>query len=499
MECLYPPFNWTQKNSNDAIPITDTKEYVSGYDVYIAKYIADYLDMDLEIYKIKWEGLIPSLEGNMIDVIIAGMSPTKERRKSIDFSDGYYLSDTCIVIKKDSIYKNAKSINDFENAKITSQQGTLPYTVIDQMKNVNKQEAMTDFSAMRVAVISGIIDGYVAERSEAISASKKISDLTYIDLKNNENGFKIDPTIGMAAIGIKKGNTTLLNKINEALSKLPEEKRNELMNKAIDSQLINDTEDNSDNSSFINKTIDIFNKYKGMFLRGTLVTIFLSLSGTIIGLIIGLLTGVIRTIPPKEKDGKLPLYLKLINNIISIYIEIFRGTPMIVQSMVFYYGFAIITGIQIDKFLAAIIIVAINTGAYMSEVVRGGIKSIDVGQFEAAKSLGMTHFQTMKHIILPQTIRNILPATGNEFIINLKDTSVLNVISVNELFYQSNSIASTNYSFFETFSITALIYFTLTFIITRILRFIEQKLDGPSNYKKIDVDFVKSGQDQINN
>ncbi|MBU5455069.1 amino acid ABC transporter permease [Caproiciproducens sp. MSJ-32] len=218
-----------------------------------------------------------------------------------------------------------------------------------------------------------------------------------------------------------------------------------------------------------------------MFLRGAWVTIYISIIGTLIGTLIGLLVGVIRTIPVPERGIK-KVFLKVINVILSIYIEFFRGTPMIVQSMVIYYGSAQFLGIDINRIVAALFIVSINTGAYMSEIVRGGIVSIDKGQFEAAQAIGMSHAQTMFNVILPQVIRNILPATGNEFVVNIKDTSVLNVISVSELFFQTKSIAGNNFKYFESFSVACIIYLILTFTITRILRFIERKLDGPENY-----------------
>jgi putative lysine transport system permease protein len=218
-----------------------------------------------------------------------------------------------------------------------------------------------------------------------------------------------------------------------------------------------------------------------MFLRGAGVTLLISMIGTVLGFIIGLLIGVIRTIPISERGAK-RVILKVINVILSIYIEIFRGTPMIVQAMVIYYGSALAFGINMDRMTAAFFIVSINTGAYMSEIVRGGIVSIDKGQFEAAQAIGMNHIQTMFNVVLPQVIRNILPATGNEFVINIKDTSVLNVISVTELYFQTKSIAGNNFRYFESFFVACVIYFIMTFTVTRILRFVEKKLDGPENY-----------------
>lgn len=227
--------------------------------------------------------------------------------------------------------------------------------------------------------------------------------------------------------------------------------------------------------------VKIVSEYGPMFIRGAGVTLLISIVGTIIGSAIGLIIGVIRTIPLPERGAK-RVTLKVINVLLSAYIEFFRGTPMIVQAMVIYYGSALAFGVDMNRFVAAIFIVSINTGAYMSEIVRGGIISIDKGQFEAAHAIGMNHLQTMMNVVIPQVIRNILPATGNEFIINIKDTSVLNVISVSELFFQTKTVAGINFHYFESFFVACIIYFIMTYTVTRILRHFEKKLDGPDDY-----------------
>lgn len=221
-----------------------------------------------------------------------------------------------------------------------------------------------------------------------------------------------------------------------------------------------------------------------LFLRGAGMTLLISIIGTIFGAIIGLLAGVIRTIPVPERRAK-RILLKTVNVILTSYIEFFRGTPMIVQAMVIFYGSALAFGIDMDRTLAAIIIVSINTGAYMAEFVRGGVMSIDKGQFEAAHAVGMNHVQTMMNVVLPQVIRNILPATGNQFIINIKDTSVLNVIGVTELYFQTKTVAGISFKYFEPFFVACILYFVMTFTVTLILRYFERRLEGPENYSMI--------------
>ena len=224
-------------------------------------------------------------------------------------------------------------------------------------------------------------------------------------------------------------------------------------------------------------------EYGGLFLRGTGVTLLIAISGTVLGFLVGLLVAIARTI---EAGPRTPAWkripVKILHGILTIYIEVFRGTPMIVQSMVIFYGAQQYLGIAMPRMVAAIFIVSINTGAYMAEIIRGGIISIDKGQTEAAHSIGLTHWQTMVSVVLPQAIRNIMPSIGNEFVVNIKDSSVLNVISVTELFFQAKSAAGTYFRYFETYFIIAAIYLVLTFSITRILRVIEKKMDGPENY-----------------
>lgn len=227
--------------------------------------------------------------------------------------------------------------------------------------------------------------------------------------------------------------------------------------------------------------VRILSEYWPMFIRGAGITLLISIIGTLIGSLIGLIIGIIRTVPVPERGIK-RILLKIINGILAAYIEFFRGTPMIAQAMVIFYGTALAFDIHMNRLFAAIFIVSINTGAYMAEIVRGGIISVDKGQFEAAHAIGMNHFQTMTNVVLPQAIRNILPATGNEFVINIKDTSVLNVISVTELYFQTKSIAGNNFRYFEAFFIACIIYFIMTFTVTRILRYIERRMDGPETY-----------------
>ena len=235
--------------------------------------------------------------------------------------------------------------------------------------------------------------------------------------------------------------------------------------------------------SFFGWVAFLVGKYFPLFLQGAGTTILIAIVGTVIGFIIGALVAIVRTIPIHPKDNLLKkIVLRIGRVILTAYVELFRTTPMMVQAMLIYYGSLQFFNINLPPILAGIVIVSINTGAYMAEIVRGGIISIDLGQTEGAQSIGMTHWQTMMHVIMPQALRNIMPSIGNEFVINIKDSSVLSVISVSELFFMTKSAAGTYYRTFEAFAIACIVYFVINFTITRILLRIEKKLDGPDSY-----------------
>ena len=235
--------------------------------------------------------------------------------------------------------------------------------------------------------------------------------------------------------------------------------------------------------SFWERILYLIGKFGPSYLKGAGNTLIIAVIATAAGCVIGFAVGIIQTIPLSRRDNPVKrIFVRFCQILMNIYVEVFRGTPMMVQAMFIYYGAASLFGLYMEMMPAALFIVSINTGAYMAETVRGGILSIDPGQTEGAKAIGMTHVQTMMNVILPQTLRNIMPQIGNNLIINIKDTCVLSAISVVELFFAHRGVAGALYCFFESAMITMAMYLIMTLFFSRLLRWWEKRLDGADSY-----------------
>lgn len=231
MECAYAPYNWAQANETEYTVKINSTTYADGYDVQIAKKIAEKLGVELVIKPIEWDGLLTALESGQIDMVCAGMSPTAERKMSADFTDTYFDSNLVMVIKNDSAYKNATKISDFSGAKITGQMNTFHYAVIDQIDGVNKQTALPDFAALMQALKSGSVDGYVCEKPGAVSAVAANPEFTYIEFADG-NGFTCNPEDASIAIGIRKG-SNLAAEFNSVINSLSKAEKESMMDAAI--------------------------------------------------------------------------------------------------------------------------------------------------------------------------------------------------------------------------------------------------------------------------
>ena len=224
-------------------------------------------------------------------------------------------------------------------------------------------------------------------------------------------------------------------------------------------------------------------EYGPMFLSGTWTAVYLALLGTVFGCLIGFLTGVVQTLPDSPGDGTLRrASVSAAKLVLRAYVGLFRGTPMMVQAMVVFYG-ASYMGVHLDPIAAGLAVLSVNTGAYMAETVRGGITSVDAGQTEGAKAMGMGHARTMCSVVLPQALRNIIPQIGNTLVSNIKDTSLLSVIAVTELFFTARTASGTYLQYFPAFFIICIIYLVLTAVTGKLLHMLENRPDGPRSYK----------------
>lgn len=238
----------------------------------------------------------------------------------------------------------------------------------------------------------------------------------------------------------------------------------------------------SDPTNSLEWVIFLADKYSNMFIQGTIITLYIAVIGTILGFILGYVAGLIQDVKIRKEDNVIKKALfRVIKAVFTVYVEIFRGTPMIVQAMIVYYGLRQ-SGIELSPVAAGILVTLLNTGAYMAETVRAGINSVDEGQREGALAMGMSPIKTMFYIVLPQAFRNILPEMANTFLSNLKMTSVLNVIAVQELFMAAKTAGGNYYKYYEAYLVIAVIYLVLCFVFSRLFLLIEKRMKGRKDY-----------------
>lgn len=503
MECAYAPYNWMQMDdSNGAVPISNVSgSYANGYDVMIAKRICEAYGWELEVVSSSWDSLTPAVQAGTMDANIAGQSMTADRMKEVDMAGPYYYATIVCLTTKDSPYASATSIADLAGGICTAQSGTIWYdSCLPQIPDANLLSPADNAPAMIMQLQTGMADFICTDMPTAKGAAAKDDNLVVLDFSGTDGDFQFETEAERAenvniGISVKKGNTQLKDAMDAVLSQLTQEDFDAIMDQAIAAQ---PATDDTDANLFVKLGQDmaqLWSEYHTGYLKGILNTLVLAVAATVIGCVIGLVCGILNTIPYAKQDP-LPkrVILKVIRALVRIYVEVFRGTPMVLQAVFIYYGLPYFTNGSVafrgssGIWLASIIVVSINTGAYMAESVRGGIISIDPGQTEGARAIGMNHFQTMTSVILPQAIRNIIPQIGNNFIINIKDTSVMFIISFTEFFAFHRYIVGVNNMYFPSAAIEMIGYLTMTLIASALLRLIEKRMDGSDNYELVQVD-----------
>ncbi|MCE5091115.1 ABC transporter substrate-binding protein/permease [Staphylococcus devriesei] len=419
------------------------KSEYEGVDIELAKKIAKDNNVKLKIVNMQFDSLLGALKTGKIDLIISVMTSTPERKKEVDFSEPYMETSNTLLIRKDDLDKY-HDLKDFSKKKIGAQKGTeqekIAQTEIDKAE-VSSLDRLPDAI---LALKSKKIDGLVIEKPVAEAYIKQNKELTFAKVSFNEAK---KPTV----IAVPKQSPMLLEHVNKTISEVK------------DKNLINSYMDKT--SKAMVDDGNFYQKYGTFFIKGLKNTILISFIGVICGAIIGALIAL----------AKLSKF-KVLSWLASIYIEFLRGTPMLVQVFLVFFGTTALLGLDVSALVCGTIALVINSSAYIAEIIRAGINAVDRGQTEAAQCLGLNYSKTMIHIILPQAIKNILPALGNEFVTLIKESSIVSTIGVSEIMFNAQVVQGISFDPFKPLMIAAVMYFVLTFSLSRVMNLIEGRM-----------------------
>lgn len=421
------------------------KTEYAGVDIDLAKKIAKDNNLKLKIVNMSFDSLLGALKTGKIDIIISGMTSTPERKKQVDFSDSYMMTKNIMLVKKDKV-NEYKEIKDFNNKKVGAQKGTEQEKIAQTEIENASITSLSRLPDVILALKSGKVEGAVVEKPVAEAYLKQNPKLGISNVKFNEEEKD-------TVIAVPKDSPKLLSQINKTIKEVKDKG-------LIDKYMTNAANAMNDDSGFISK-------YGSFFLKGIKITILISLIGVALGSILGAFVALM-------KLSK----IKIISWIASIYIEILRGTPMLVQVFIVFFGITAALGLDISALVCGTIALVINSSAYIAEIIRAGINAVDKGQMEAARSLGLNYRQTMKSVIMPQAIKNILPALGNEFVTLIKESSIVSTIGVGEIMFNAQVVQGISFDPFTPLIVAAALYFVLTFVLTRIMNMIEGRLNA---------------------
>ena len=422
--------------------VNGKREY-AGIDIELSKKLAKDLGVELKIVNMQFDSLLGALKTGKIDVIISGMSPTPERKKEVDFSDYYmHVQQRMIIQKKDA--KKLKSIEDFKGKNIGVQKQTTQEELAKTEIPDANVTSLTRVPEIIMSLNTGKIDGVVLEGPVGEAYLSQNTNLAFSDMQF------ADENKG-TAIALPKDSPKLLDALNKTIKEVE------------DKGLMKGYKDKANEAMFDEGSF--FSKYGSFFIQGIGATILISLIGVVLGSIFG---GILA-------------FMKLSKNIILktlswIYIEFIRGTPLLVQVFLVYFGTTAVLGIDLSAFICGAIALVINCAAYIAEIIRAGINAVDKGQTEAARSLGLSHAQTMNKVVMPQAIKNILPALGNEFVTVIKESSIVSVIGVSELMFNAQVVQGASFDPFTPLLIAAVVYFILTFALSRLMNVFERRM-----------------------
>ncbi|GAF41541.1 amino acid ABC transporter, permease protein [Agrilactobacillus composti DSM 18527 = JCM 14202] len=438
----YPPYEFHKTvNGQDTI---------IGFDVDIAKKIAKDMGVHLVIKEMGFDALLGALKTGKIDMIISGMSETPERAKEVTFSEPYLTVQQAVMTRKNDVKKFANT-SSFNGVKVGAQKQTTQEQLAHDELNGAKVVSLQKMTDLVLNLQQKKIDAIVIEKPVADAYVEQDSALGIVKSVKFANATK------QTAVALPKDAPALTAQVNKSITTIKKDKLLAGYIKNAQKQMFS-------NTSF-------FEEYGSYFVKGTGITIAL----TILGVLFGTVLGTILALMKRAKNF-------LIHWIAVIYIEYFRGTPLLVQVFMIYFGTQIM-GLDLSAFVSAAIALSLNSGAYVSEIIRSGINSVPIGQTEAARSLGITSKDTTRFVVLPQAVRTILPALGNEFISLLKESAIVSVIGVGELMFQTGVVQGASFKPFSPLVLTSFIYFALTLILSAILSRFEKRMNlgRPSN------------------
>lgn len=426
----------------------ETGEYI-GFDIDLIDAVAKEIGFEYELKPMDYAGIIPALQTGNLDIGIAGITINPTREETIDFSDPYYDAGTAVLVREDE--EEIETLDDLAGKVVATKQGTSSYDYVTAMDEVKEVVPFPNIDQAYMELEKGTADAVAFDLP---------SLLYYVNTSGKGKAKVLDDLLEGQTFGIAfpKG-SPLKNEVNIALAKIKEDGTyDELHEKWFGEAAIEEQE--------IGSFFTIMKDSMPTLLQGVKYTLFISIVGLLIGFVIGIIVGF----------GRLAKS-KVLYALSTVFVEVIRGTPIMIQALYIYFAIPIMLKMEINPIVAGITAISINAGAYIAEIVRGSVNSIDQGQMEAGRSLGLTRFQTMYKIIWPQAFKRMIPPLGNQFIISLKDTSLLTVIGVGELTRQGTIVVATNFRAVEIYTIVAILYLMMTLSISFILRRIERRMD----------------------
>ncbi|KRM13928.1 amino acid ABC transporter, permease protein [Lapidilactobacillus concavus DSM 17758] len=441
----YPPYEFHKTINGE--------DKVVGFDIELARQVAKDIGVELRIKELGFDSLLGSLKTGKVDMIVSAMTPTPERMKEVAFSDSYLRVAQKVIVRKGEENKY-RSVMDFKGQRVGVQKQTTQETTAKEEMSGAKVVSLKKVTDLILNLQQKKLNAVVVEAPVADAYVQTNQALTLANIKFTNADYD-------CAIALPKGSPAYLASVNRTIKKVKANGQFKKWRKTANDQMFSKQ--------------NFWQAYGSYFIKGTGITIIL----TIVGVLFGSLLGTLLALMKRAKN-------KLLKAIATVYIQYFRGTPLLVQVFMIYFGTQVIH-LNVSAFVSAAIALSLNSGAYVFEVIRSGIQSVAKGQTEAARSLGLSNKKTMRLVILPQAIKTILPALGNEFISLLKESAIVSVIGVGELMFQTSVIQGSSFKPFLPLVITSLIYFVLTLILSLLLRYFEKKMKvGKANNEVFD-------------